>query len=194
MAIKVSRTNENFFKKCFPDDKVKTQKEFRQLLINKFENIYEKQSENKFFKDVLDYIIEKTKIDLPDDFLKRWIVANSEGKNSLSDIEKEYDLYKKSFSWELVKDKIILDQKIDLSEEIIFSRAKKIFNLQLQQYGMSKNDKELDDLTNNLLQNKDERRKMIEQIISEEMIIFFKNTIKTKDQDVTLDEFTKLVS
>ena len=35
---------------------------------------------------------------------------------------------------------------------------------------------------------------MIEQIISEEMIIFFKNTIKTKDQDVTLDEFTKLVS
>ena len=104
----------------------------------------------------------------------------------LADVSIEGDL--------LEKDKIILDQKIDLSEEIIFSRAKKIFNLQLQQYGMSKNDKELDDLTNNLLQNKDERRKMIEQIISEEMIIFFKNTIKTKDQDVTLDEFTKLVS
>ena len=192
--VSPSDLNEDFFKKCFPDDKVKTYKEFRQLLINKFENIYEKQSENKFFKDVLDYVIEKTKIDLPDDFLKRWIVTNSEGKKALSDIENEYDLYKKSFSWELVKDKIILDQKIELSEEVIFSRAKDIFNLQLQQYGMSKNDKELDDLTNNLLQNKDERRKMIEQIISEEMIIFFKNTIKTKDQDVTLDEFTKLVS
>ena len=192
--VSLAVLNEDFFKKCFPDKLIDSEKKFREMLIEKFETIYQREPENKFFKDVVDYIIDKSIIDLPDEFLKRWIVTNSDGKKTLQDIESEYTLYKKSFCWELVKGKIILEQNINLSEEVLFNGAKKIFRLQLEQYGMRKNEKELDDLTKNLLQNQEEKRKITDQIISEEMIIFFKNNIKTKLQDVTLDEFTKLVS
>ena len=192
--VSLSKLDEAFFKKCFPDDKIKTQKEFRETIINKFKKMYEQQSDNKYFNDVVDSIINASKIDLPDDFLKRWIVSNSEGKKTIKDLDKEYNLYQKSFCWELVKDKIITEEKIDLSEESIFNKAKDMFRLQLLQYGMKKEGKELEDMTKNLLQNKEEKRKIVEQIISEEMILFFKNKIKSKIKEISLDDFSKLVS
>lgn len=192
--VSPSKLTVEFFKKCFPDDTIKTKKEFRENIVNKFQKMYGQQSDNKYFNDVIDNIINSSKIDLPDDFLKRWIVSNSEGKKSIKDLDKEYNLYKKSFCWELVKDKIITEQKIDLSEESVFKKAKEMFRIQLLQYGMNKEGDELEKMTKNLLENKDEKRKIIEQIISEEMILFFKNKIKAKIKEISLDDFSKLAS
>ena len=89
-------------------------------------------------------------------FLKRSGFANSDGKEKNEDVEKEYNLYQKSFCWELIKDKIILEQNIDLTEETVFSKAKEIFKLQLLQYGMKKEDVELENMTKNLIQNQEE--------------------------------------
>ena len=57
-----------------------------------------KQSENKYFNDVVDFVIDSSKIDLPNDFLKRWIVANSDGKKKNEDVEKEYNSIKNLFA------------------------------------------------------------------------------------------------
>ena len=192
--VSPAKLSTEFFKKCFPDDTIKTSKEFREMIVVKFKEMYEKQSENKYFNDVIDSIISNTKIDLPDDFLKKWIVVNSDGKKNIEDVNKEYNLYQKSFCWELIKDKIVDEQKIDLSEESVFNKAKDMFRIQLLQYGMNKEGDELEKMTENLLQNKDEKRKIIEQIISEAMILFFKNKIKVKIKEISLDDFSKLVS
>lgn len=192
--VSPAKLNEDFFKKSFPEEKIKNQKEFNESIEKKFSEMYEKQSENKYFNDVVDLVIDSSKIDLPDDFLKRWIVANSEGKKNIDEVEKEYTLYQKSFCWELIKDKVINEQKIDLNEETIFSKAKEIFKLQLLQYGMKKDDIELESMTKNLMQNQDEKRKIVEQIITEEMIKYFKENIKAKNKEISIDEFSKLVS
>ena len=192
--VSPAKLNEDFFKKSFPEEKIKNQKEFNESIEKKFSEMYEKQSENKYFNDVVDLVIDSSKIDLPDDFLKRWIVANSEGKKNIDEVEKEYTHYQKSFCWELIKDKVINEQKIDLNEETIFSKAKEIFKLQLLQYGMKKDDIELESMTKNLMQNQDEKRKIVEQIITEEMIKYFKENIKAKNKEISIDEFSKLVS
>ena len=192
--VSPAKLNEDFFKKSFPEETIKTKKEFNLAIEKKFSEMYEKQSENKYFNDVVDFVIDSSKIDLPNDFLKRWIVANSDGKKKNEDVEKEYNLYQKSFCWELIKDKIILEQNIDLTEETVFSKAKEIFKLQLLQYGMKKEDVELENMTKNLIQNQEERRRIEEQIVTDEMIKYFKKNIKAKNKEVSIDEFSKLVT
>ena len=64
--------------------------------------------------------------------------------------------------------------------------------MQFQQYGMAKNDEELDKFANTLLQNKEEKQRIIDQIINKQVIIYLKSKIKIKEKEVTMDDFTKL--
>ena len=60
---------------------------------------------------------------------------------------------------------------------------------------MKKEGVELENMTKNLIQNQEERRRIEEQIVTDEMIkYFFKKNIKAKNKEVSIDEFSKLVT
>ena len=67
--VSPAKLNEDFLK-VFPEENNKTKKEFN-LAIEKFSEMYEKQSENKYFNDVVDFVIDSSKIDLPNDFFEK---------------------------------------------------------------------------------------------------------------------------
>jgi len=184
--------NEDFFKKAFPGKKIKSEKEMRKELSENFEKMYESHSDNRFFKDSIDFIIEKSKIKLPDSFLKKWLNSNVEKKMEQAELDQQYESYKKSFHWELVKEKIMNEEKIEITEELIFQESKSLLALQFQQYGMMKNNDELDKFATNLLQNKEEKQRIIDQIINKKVIDFLKKKIKIEKKDISLDDFTKL--
>ena len=184
--------NQDFFKKAFPDKKVKSEKEMRNELLKNFENMYESHSDNRFFKDAVDFIIEKSKIKLPDSFLKKWLNSNVEKKMDPVELDQQYESYKKSFHWELVKEKIMDEEKIEITDDLIFQESKTLLALQFQQYGMMKNNDELDQFANNLLQNKEEKQRIIDQIINKKVIDFLKKNIKIEKKEISLDDFTKL--
>ena len=184
--------NEDFFKKAFPDKKIKSEKEMRKELSVNFEKMYESHSDNRFFKDSIDFIIEKSKIKLPDTFLKKLLNSNVEKKMKQAELDLQYESYKKSFHWELVKEKIMNEGKIEITDELIFQESKSLLALQFQQYGMMKNNDELDKFATNLLQNKEEKQRIIDQIINKKVIDFLKKKIKIEKKDISLDDFTKL--
>ena len=190
--VELCEINKEFFKKAFPDKQIKNEKELRMELSNNFGEIYKTYSDNKFFKDAIDYIIDKSKISLPDNFLKKWLNHNIEKKMDKDELDKQYDSYKKSFNWELVKEKIMDEEKIEITEDLILQESKYTLSMQFQQYGMAKNDEELDKFANTLLQNKEEKQRIIDQIINKKVIIYLKSKIKIKEKEVTMDDFTKL--
>ena len=187
-----SDLNIDFFKKAFPEKDIKSEEEMRKELTINFQNMYLSHSDNKFFKDSLDFIIENSKIELPDNFLKKLLNSNAEKKMEEKELEKQYESYKKSFHWELIKEKIMTDDKIEISEELIFEESKSILWLQFKQYGMTKNDDELNDFANNLLKNKEEKQRIIDQIINKKIIDHLKNRTKIIKKSISLDDFTKL--
>ena len=164
----------------------------KEELSKNFQNMYASHSDNRFFKDSIDDIIEKSKIKLPDNFLKKWLNTNVKEKMEENELDKQYESYKKSFHWELIKEKIMDDQKIEITEELIFQESKLLLAAQFQQYGMMKKENELDQFAKNLLQNKDEKQRIIDQIINKKIIDFLKNKIKIEKKEISLDDFSKL--
>jgi len=190
--IEPCEINEDFFKKAFPDKKIKSEKEMRKELSGNFENMYQSHSDNRFFKDSIDFIIDKSKIELPDNFLKKWLNTNMDKKMEKAELDEQYESYKKSFYWELVKEKIMDEEKIEITEQLIVEESKSMLELQFRQYGMMKNNDELDQFANNLLQNKEEKQRIIDQIINKKVIDYLKKKIKIEKKQISLDDFTKL--
>ncbi len=190
--IEACDINKDFFKKAFPDKTIVSEKGMRDELSKNFQQMYSSHSDNRFFKDSIDYIIENSKIKLPDSFLKKWLNSNVEKKMEQVELDKQYESYKKSFHWELVKEKIMHEEKIEISEDLIFQESKMLLGAQFQQYGMMKKDNELDEFAKNLLKNKEEKQRIIDQIINKKVIEFLKKKIKFEKKEISLDDFTKL--
>ena len=86
---------------------VKTEEEFKQKVKEDLERQFDSTSDQKLMYDMQEKIIEKSKIALPDDFLKRWLENANEQPLTKEQIEAEYDAYARSLKWQIIENKII---------------------------------------------------------------------------------------
>ena len=99
--------NEEFFEKVFPKQEVKDLDTFKAKVKAEMEKQFEAETDPILFNKMIDEIVAAAKFDLPDTFLKRWIVENSQGKITADDVEKNYEKdYVKGLRWQLIEDSI----------------------------------------------------------------------------------------
>jgi trigger factor len=99
--------DEEFFKKIFPKDDIKDLDGFKQAVKAEMEKQFVAETDPILFNKMIDELVAAVKFDLPDAFLKRWIVENSQGKISVEDVEKNYEKdYVKGLRWQLIEDSI----------------------------------------------------------------------------------------
>ena len=67
--------------------------------------------------DQLYHTLLETPLQLPDEFLKRWIAIGGEKKKTAAEVEAEYPSFINQLKWTLISDKIINDNKLDVSQE-----------------------------------------------------------------------------
>ena len=132
---------------------------------------------------------------MPDDFLKKWLVKTSEQPITMQLLEKEYDMYAKSLQWQLIENKILEEFQIKVTEDDILKHAKKLISMQMKQYGQPEgDDKQLTEIAANILKNKEERKKLYDQIFDERTLAVYKEKFKLNKKSISYDDFVKLAS
>ena len=122
--------NEEFFEKMFPKQEVKDLDTFKGKIKSEMEKQFEAETDPILFNKMIDELVAAAKFDLPDAFLKRWIVENSQGKISTEDVEKNYEKdYVKGLRWQLIEDSIVTanPELIVTDEELKQFVVKQIF-------------------------------------------------------------------
>ena len=185
----------DFFKKVYPKKDIKTQKEFKSLVKSELSRNYLKDSDRKLFNDASLMFIEKIKLAFPEDFLKRWLKSNAKKEFSESEFNSEYKNYLKYLSWQLIENKICLENDIKITNDRLITFTKERVLEQMKSYGNVKmGDKEIDGIVSNILKNKQESEKMTNELVVIELTGYFKSKMKLKRNTVTLDEFIKLAN
>jgi len=154
-----------------------------------------KESDRKLFNDCSLLFVDKIKLDLPKDFLKKWLKSNIKKEFKESDFEKEYNNYLKYISWQLIENQICKENDIKVSNEQLRSFTKSNVLQQMKNYGsVNIGDKEIDGIVTNILKNEKEAEKMMNEIIINEITTYFKNKMKLTKKTTTLNEFIKLAN
>ena len=185
--------NQEFFDKAFGKDKVKTVEEFEILVENEIKNNLTREEEFKFSLDVKEKTINKLEIELPVEFLKKWLFRINEGKVAKEDIDKDFEKFEKDLKWQLIKDKVIKENEIKVAEDEALDYAKKVTLMQFQQYGMTNiPDEQLEKYARELLKKEEDNKRIYEKKYEEKVIEFIKELVKIDHKEVTADEFNKL--
>lgn len=181
------------FDKLFGEGTVSSEEELREKISSDLERMFANDSDRLFSQKVSDTLIEKTDFELPEDFLKRWIMASNEKEISMEELEADFDNYKKSLKWQLIQNKIIKDNEIKVENEEILDYTKGLLINQFAQYGMpAPDDAALEDQAKSVLQNKEEANKIYDNVYGMKMLNFFKNTVKLDEKSMPYDDFIKV--
>ena len=81
--------------------------------------MFSTDSDRLLTRSVYDRLVSETNLELPSDFLKRWIQISSEKPITLEEIESQFDGYEKSMKWQLIQGHIFKKNDIKLKNEEI---------------------------------------------------------------------------
>ena len=193
--IKPSDINQELFEKVYGKDSVKTEKEFKARIKDEAERSFVPESDRMLKNDVVTYLIDKIKFDMPDEFLKRWLVHTSEKSVTLEQIESEYDMYSKSLRWQLIENNILENYNIKVSDEEVENHTKSLITMQMQQYGqpVPQEDK-MNEIVASILKKEDERKKVYDQLYDVKSLEVYKENFKLTEKAISYDDFVKLAS
>lgn len=186
--------NQELFDKVFVKNSVKSIAEMKRKLGDDFVKQFQTQVDQKLMNDTIEYLIDSTKVNLPSDFLIKWMKLNSEKKISIDEAKIEYDKSEKGMKYQLIESKIIIDNNLQVNFEDLKAFTTDLIKNQMKQYGqVIPEDKELDGIIARVMSNKDEIKRLTEQLTSKRMLDFFKENFNYKIKKVTYDEYIKEV-
>lgn len=184
---------EELYKKVYPNEDLKTEEEFRNKISEDLEKHFASDTDNQFLNDAIDELLKTTTIELPDDFMKRWLVESNEGKITAQQVEEQYDSYGKSVRWSLIENKLreTYGDKASVSDEEIRNEVRKYFVTPGETYKPSQ---QVEDVVNNILSNQEEKQRIYSSLLNLKLAGLFKENIGLKEKEVTSEKFIEITS
>ncbi len=184
--------NQELFDKLFGEGNVSSVEELKQKIKEDAEQQFATQADQKFLNDVTEWLINNTKFDLPAEFLKKWIQTVGENPLSAEQAEEEYAKSENGLRYQLIEGKVITENNLQTTFEDLKAYTAEVIKKQMAQFGqMNPTDADVENIVARVLSNKDEVKRLSEQVMSEKMLNLFKEKVKYKTKDVTYQDFIK---
>ena len=180
------------FHKVFGEGVINSEEEFMKKIEEEIVANLKRESDFKLMMDIKNMTMEKTDFQLPEEFLKKWLLRVNE-KSTAEQIEKEFDGFRKDLKWQLIRNKVARDNEVKISEEELQKEAENITRYQFQQYGLFyTTDEQIANYAKETLKRDEDAKRIADKILDEKVILLIKELVKLEDKSVTTEEFNKL--
>lgn len=195
--VESAEMNQDFFDRVFGKDSVKTEAEFMNKLQETLDKNYNQEAKSFTYKLIQDKLLESTKIEVPNAFYKRWILASNKDKISEEELNKDFDEYIKELKWSLIVNKVAEENDIKVEHAEVVDDAKKMISAQFASYGMTQNLSEnLDAFADNYLQGNEGQNYMstFNKVRNNKIMDYIYGKVDASFKKVKPEEFSKIVS
>lgn len=194
IVLKPAEHNQEFYDNVFGKDKVTDEEGYKKALTEMIARDLAGNSEQLFQADTEKYLMDKYgDMQLPVNFLKKWLVARNE-ELTAENIDKEFEAMLPSLKWQLIREKVSAELKVEIKEEDLLGYAKAIAYQQFAQYGITNMDDEtIEQSAKRLLNDRDTRSRMVERLSDIKLMTAVKEAVTLDNKTVSLEEFRDLV-
>jgi len=180
------------YDKIFGEGIINSEEEFMKKIEEEIAANLKRESDFKLMMDIKSLAMEKTDFQLPEEFLKRWLLRVNE-KTTEEQIDKEFDSFRKDLKWQLIRNKVARDNDVKISEEELQKEAENITRYQFQQYGLFyATEEQIVNYAKETLKREEDAKRIADKILEEKVIILMKDLVKLETKDITVEEFNKL--
>ena len=181
---------EETFEKAFG---VKTEAEFDAKIEERIRAEYAQEADFRFNKDARNFLVEKANVTVAENFLKRWIYVINDGKFTMEDIEKEWDLFIVDYKWQMVRSYLMEKYNVKVEEADLLASAKGFAAYQFAMYGMNNvPEEQLEAFAKNILSQEEQGRRILDQVENEKTVAAVREVVTLKKKKISVDKFREL--
>ena len=185
--------NEEFFKMAFPAGNVTNEEDLDKFFDEEIERELKRETDFMFVNAVRNYVVEKANLQMPEEFLKRWLYVINEGKFSREEIEKDFAPFLKMFTWNYLQKHFITEGELKVSQEEAKAEAMAFAQMQFAQYGMPSAPADmLENFAKQIMDNKEQLQKIYEKLYEEKVVEYIRGKVKVTEKAVSADEFANI--
>ena len=194
--IEKAPIGKEMFDKIYVDRGIETEEEFATVLKEEIVRYWDQQARIRLHNELFEKLVHETPINMPTQFLKRWMSVGGESYKSPQDVEKEYGSFDHQLRWQLITDHIIEENKIEVEKEELEDAARmQIMSYFGQQGHMpAVNDDWFEPFIQKQLADKKFADELHNKIITDKLFYAIEQKVTLQEQLVSLDEFIKLPS
>ena len=178
--------------KVYGEGTVTSAEEFEAKVTGEIRQYFSRETDYKLRTDARDTLLKKTPFELPEEFLKRWLLRVNE-KTTAEDIEKDWDHFRDDLRWQLIKNKVAKENGIKITDEEILAEAKEFTRAQFSQYGLYyATEEQITSFAKDMLKKEDDARRIAEKVLDTRVLDVVIEAMKVEDKQVSAEEFNKL--
>lgn len=187
-----AEVGKELFDRIYGEGVVTTEEEFLKKIEEEITINLKRESDYKLLMDVKNLAIEKADFELPEEFLKKWLLRVNENTTE-EQIEKEFDSFKKDLRWQLLRNKVAKDNEMKITEEELLKEAATITRYQFQQYGLFyATDDQINNYAKETLKREEDAKRIADKILDEKVIAVLQDHVKLESKSISVEEFNKL--
>ena len=193
--------NEDLFSKVYKGKDIKDEKSFREEAKNDLMNAYKRESDNYFLNKASEELVKNVKFDLPEEFLKRWLIATSQNEQAKQDIEEKIDKYLDGIRWQILETKIAEANNVKVTDEDVINYYKtellpSYFPAMPDETEEQKKEREghIESVARNMLNEREQTKQVYNYLFDKQITDVLKNNMKVTTKKVNMDEFIKEVT
>ncbi len=172
---------------------VPTDEELDKEVAERLEFEYKQEADARLTRDIRNYFVEKAAIELPEDYLKRWLFQMNKGKYTMEQIEKEFPSFLEDFRWQLVRDFLMEKYDLKVTREDIEKAAEGYVAYQYAMYGIGNVPEEMiKDAASRILAEGKQTGMLQEQVENNKVMDALKEAITIKPKKIALSKFKEL--
>ena len=181
---------EETFEKIFG---VKTEEEFDAKIEERLRAEYAQEADFRFSKDAKAFLLEKANVAVAEKFLKRWVYTVNEGKFTMEDIEKDWDLFIVDYKWQMVRNFLMNKYNVKIEEADLLASAKGFAAYQFAMYGMNNvPEEQLEAFAKNILSQEEQGRRILDQVENEKTFAAVREVVSLKKKKISVEKFREL--
>jgi trigger factor len=197
-VVKITRVgtaelNQELFDQALGQEKVTSEEEFRAEISKIIGENYNRESEHLLDFEVEKTLLDNVSIELPDEFLKKWLFNINEGKFTVEDIEKDYESFAKGLRMDLIRNEVASNSDIKLEYTDIVEEVKAEMKNYFGGYAYEGLEEMIDQMARKTLkENKDNAvRRYTDRAFGKKVREFLKANVSVEKVSMSVEDFNK---
>lgn len=183
------------FQNVYPDEQIETEEAFRERIRKDASGSLVSETDKLLFRDIVKLLVSNTPLNLPDEFLKRWLLDQDDNKLTAEEMETHYPAFAESMKWQLIENRIIKEFNLQVTEEDIrnYIRAYLVFQSKSDETD-PETDKRLDSVAETIMKSEEQVKKISDQLYHLRLMDTFKANLTIREKEISYTDFMVLAA
>ncbi|AQX50353.1 trigger factor [Elizabethkingia anophelis] len=189
-SLDLAELNQELFDKVYGKDNIKSEEELKNKVKEELDEYFQQNADVHYVNKMLEQIVEKEEIQLPETFLIKWLMFNNQNIQSEEQAKEILENEKAQLKYQIIEGKLMNDNDVKIDYADILAQSEQLVRNQLAIYGIHHlSDEEVQKYAVEMLKDQEQVR----QISSEVAMAKLKDTILEKggkkEEVISHDQF-----